>query len=288
MTLCACGCGQEVTEGNKWVNGGHAAKWRKQNAGKTTPMQEQKRVIMPPSTDVLYKVLNHNKEDITKYKKWEFWKWGIFKRQPKEKKAKFPSRLLTENEIRELKSKQALDSITDEQKFLKFFSTLPKWTHNKPGNIAYRLAKWKSGNFVIKHVVFVDEDGDNKQAFVPYNQELGFLFTDTGFYDVTLKDTQTIFLDSKKFAPLVNRKNYKDEFEIPEDLANALINIGIGYGQLSQFKALIAEIKKTFMLNLLAYIIVILAFLAIGYVMYADGQHYKAVAEALNNLTVSR
>lgn len=213
---------------------------------------------------------------------------NLLKREKKEEKSRFPTKLLREQEIREQKSRNIISGLTDEQKFLQFFSTLPKWTHNKPGKIAYRLAKWRSGNFVMKHVVFVDEDGENKQAFIPYNQELGFLFTETGFYDVPLKDTETIFLDSKKFAPLVNRKDYKDEFEIPEDLANALINIGIGYGRLSQFKDLINEIKKTFMMNIISSIIVILAFLAIGYVMYADGQHYRAIADALNNATISR
>ena len=289
MTLCMCGCGQEVPEGKTWVNGGHAAKWRKTQKeilGENI-INNEKINDIANAVDLVYKEETKNRV-VNGYPKWKFWKWDMFKGYTKDKKAKFPGKLLTEQEIRELQAKQDLCGLTEEQKFLRFFSSLPKWTHNKPGNIAYRLAKWRSGKFIIKHVVFVDEDGENKQAFIPYNQELGFLFTETGFYDVPLKDTQTIFLDSKKFAPLVNRKNYKDEFEIPEDLANALINIGIGYGRLSQFKDLINEIKKTFMLNLLAYIVVILALLAIGYVMYADGQHYKAIAEALNNATLTQ
>ena len=219
--------------------------------------------------------------DVDNYRKhfWQFWK----KKKPKTNK--FPEKLLSTQGIKDIKLNNPV-VLTDEQKFLRFFGNLPKWTEYKPGWLATKIAKMKTkADFTIKSCIFVDDEGENKRCWIPYNTQLGLLFTDNGFYDMPIKDTEPIFLDKNKFSPLVNRKNYRDDFDIPEDLAASLVNTGVGYGQLDKFKELIAKIEQLKYVTYAAIIMVIVVVIAIAYINYAQGEHYKILATAVNNVT---
>lgn len=160
---------------------------------------------------------------IPKRKWYQFWK----------------KRGLTTKQIKEMKSSQP--ELTDEQKFLKFFGNLPKWTTKKPG--WYKT--WRLGDR-LRHCVLVSRDPKTQDAelFLEYNKELGLLQSDTYFYDMPIKEKGTVFLDADKFGPLINRKDYSADFDIPEDFASSLLNRGIKFGQLAQFKAVLDKIDK--------------------------------------------
>lgn len=230
---------------------------------------------------------SNNPPAVDNYKKhfWQFWK----KKEPKTQKEQldkiFPSRLLSTQEIKDIKFNNP-SNLTDEQKFLRFFGNLPKWTEYKPGWFATKMAKWKTkADFTIKSCVFVDDEGKNKKCWIPYNPQLGLLFTENGFYDMPLKDVEPIFLDKTKFSPLVNRKNYKDEFDIPEDLAASLVNTGVGFGQMDKFKELIAKIDRLQIISIASIIMVVVVVIAVAYINYAQGEHYKSLANAVVNAT---
>lgn len=260
MPKCKCGCGVEVSEGKEFLPG-HYAKWK---AGQTMFKVLPTEPIEPTLT-------------ITSKKWWQFWK-------RKQSKPSFPTKLLSEDEIRE---RQLITStLTDEQKFLRFFGSLKKWTDNRPGRIKKWIAEKKTGNkFDVKHVVFVSEDGNNHQAYIPYSPALGLLFTEDGYWDVPINGKEPVFIDKNKFAPLINRKKYSDDFDIPEDHAAALVNTAIRQGRLAQFDELIAKINQAITIQTLSWIAVIMMAITIIAITYIQNKHYVAVEQGLWNLT---
>lgn len=272
MNLCKCGCDAEVSEGKEFLPG-HYAKWK---AAQSKPVQEILTTKIEP-LDI------KNTVNLANPKKWwQFWK-------PSQPKLQFPTKLLNNEEIQAKRFADSIketSSLSDEQKFLKFFGSLPKWTANRPGKWAKWLAEKKTGNkFDVKHVVFVSEDGNNKQAYIPYSQALGLFFTDDGYWDTTVDGKEPIFLDKNKFAPLINRKKYSDDFDIPEDHAAALVNTAIRQGRLAQFDELIAKINQAITIQTLSWIAVITMGIVIIIITYIQNKHYVAVEQGLFNLT---
>lgn len=148
------------------------------------------------------------------------------------------------------------------------------------------MLKKKTGNkFEVKHIVFVSEDGNNRQAYIPYSSALGLLFTDDGYWDIPIDGKEPIFLDKNKFAPLINRKKYSDDFDIPEDHAAALVNTAIRQGRLAQFDELIAKINQAITIQTLSWIAVITMGIVIIVITYIQNKHYVAVEQGLFNLT---
>ena len=313
MPQCKCGCGVEVSEGKTWVDGGHAARWRKDhpNASKSIESQDTRNEEnpAPPSSILSTQEIQPSKKDsITKkyilislpilalgiltliFKNTYLLTlfilsiiiFGVWIRS-KKTNTTIPEKLLSTQQIKDMRI-DALQ-LTDIQKFHRFFGNLPKWTARKPGRLASWIIKTNNPNTIIKHCVFVDEAGEDKEAWIPYNKELGLLQSDTDFYDIPIKAGQTIWLDPAKFAPLVNRKQYKDEFDVPEDMANALINTGIGYGQLKGFKDLIAEFKNTKTVMWGCVIAVIILGLMLFLSVYSENKAIHALSDSVTNLS---
>jgi hypothetical protein len=164
--------------------------------------------------------------------------WDRFKRSHKLHEG-IPKKLFSTDAIKD--SRITSLQLTDEQKFQRFFGNLPKWATKKPGFFQLRrLGK----NF--RHCVLVSDDPKEKdvECFIPYNKELGVLQTDTGYWDMPVKEKGTIYLHAKKFRPLVNGDDYSKEFDIPEDFATSLITRGIDFAQLAQFSAVLKQISS--------------------------------------------
>ena len=53
MTLCKCGCGQEVPDGKTWVNGGHYHKWKKKQ-----PEKLEEQMITTETINKIEKAIN--------------------------------------------------------------------------------------------------------------------------------------------------------------------------------------------------------------------------------------
>ena len=310
MGLCECGCGEETKPGKRFLRG-HYSKTRKgekrtinseisslKDQEIIVPLIEQKEInqtgelitdsqldkkdeqIIIESEKPVPPIIEIEKENKT----------VVDTITPNINKKKMPVKLLSTDEIRKMHEESEIkkENLTDEQKFLRFFGNLPKWTEKKPGRIAKWLAQRKTGNkFDVKHVVFVEEQGQHKQAYIPYNHELGFLFTENGYWDYPINDAEPIFLDKKLFMPLINRKNLMSEFDLSEDYAASLINTGIDYAQLSQFKEVIAEIKSLKTIYTLALIVIFVVVLAIVLVTYIQNKHYTEVASNMFNLTLA-
>lgn len=267
MTLCECGCGKEAKAGSTFLQG-HYSRWLK--GQKEITEEALSDSTRTPEKEKLPSVI----------KRFDGWLKQKLKKKSKEK-------LLTTSEIREMQIKQETESsLTCEQKYKRFFGNLKKWKDNKPGAFALWRMKRRYPDAIIKHVVFMDEDGDDyKQAYIYYNRELGYLQTDDAFYDIPLKDTKTIFLDSKRFTPLVNRKNYRDDYDIPEDFAESLVSTGIFYARLTQLKDLMAEIKQMKIVSILAIVGFILILIILFLTTYNANKTIKMMAENIGNMT---
>lgn len=279
MKLCKCGCGTQISDDKKFVDTSHYWVWKRTQKHK--PHAQKTNINIPDSTSKGHeRVCNDTiifNEDGDKKPSWIK---RMFTRKLKE--IQYPKKLLTTKEIRELKQKQEAENLTDEQKFLRFFGNLPVWTTKKPGFIT----QWRLGK-ESRHVVWVTPDPkiQDKEGFIPYNKELGLLQTDTGFWDTPVKDKGTIYLDAQKFAPLVNRKEYAAEFDIPEDLMNSEIGRAIAFAQLAQFKDVL---KKLDSLKALLYIfgaITALAIIAAFLITYSDNKAIHDMAGQVGNMS---
>ena len=190
--------------------------------------------------------------------------------------------ILKTNDIRALRSEPI--NLTEDQKFKQFFMNLPKWTYKKPGIIE----KWRLGTD-YRHCVLVSSDPkmEDTEVFIPYNKELGLLHTDKMFYDMPIKEKGTVYLSIDKFRPLVNGDDYSKEFDIPEDFAISLLNRGIDFGQLAQFKDLINEIKTDRMIKLLCIGVTALALIALFLVVYSDNKAVKLLADQVGSMAAT-
>jgi len=190
-------------------------------------------------------------------------------------------KLLSTQEIREMRIDT--EKLTDEQKFQRFFGQLPKWVCKKPGF----MEKYRLGT-EIKHCVMVSRDPkkEDVELFIPYNKDLGLLQTDKSFWDMPVKEKGTIYLDADKFIPLINGSDYSKDFDIPEDFAVSLLNRGVDFGQLSQFKSLIDEIRADRLIKLVCIGVAVMAIIFALLVMYGENKAYYALADQVSNLSI--
>lgn len=135
MKKCKCGCDGEVSEGKEFLPG-HYAKWK---AAKVQLKQAQEISTLKPieNDPIENDPIEMRVPRLLSKKWWQFWK-------RKQSKQPFPTKLLSDDKIRERQFITSKEILTDEQKFLRFFGNLKKWTENRPGRFTKWLAEKKN------------------------------------------------------------------------------------------------------------------------------------------------